>query len=242
MSSENKDHKILFYTTSIIGVIAFGLVSFYYARSSGADYLISSMFFVGGGALYVLTYYLIRVGVKELFDYLMKGRIKASVEVVETQKEEEINVVSQEITTQNLASEPQVHQIVEPTPPKEEAITADNEIKKEQPQIKIDPNDIFMSKKYQQMGPLETRLIADGYLDSDLRWIAKHQNGREDKQRLICFITGLIDSKYFMPNRTPKIKSYFEARYRVTIGQGFEKARREQYITEYKMIFPNYPF
>ena len=106
----------------------------------------------------------------------------------------------------------------------------------------IDPDTLFRAKKFEKLLVLEQKLIANKYLSPELHWVSTHENGKADIKRLIIFLTGLVENEYFLPNRDPKIKTFFETRYHITIGQNFEKSRRKQYIGEYKMVFYDYPF
>ncbi|MDD2962116.1 hypothetical protein [Bacteroides sp.] len=128
-------------------------------------------------------------------------------------------------------SEPSL-EIKEQTAPTEELVQVN----------KIDPDTIFHAKKFEKFLVLEQKLIANQYLSPELHWVSTHENGKADIKRLIIFLTGLVENEYFLPNRDPKIKTFFEARYRIAIGQNFEKSRRKPYIGEYKMVFYDYPF
>ena len=89
---------------------------------------------------------------------------------------------------------------------------------------------------------LEQRLVKDKYLNENLHWTSTHENGRLDIKRLVVFLAGLHANNYFLPNRDPKIKHYFETRYYIKIGQNFDKRRRELLADDYKIIFHDYPF
>ena len=89
---------------------------------------------------------------------------------------------------------------------------------------------------------LEERLVKLGDLDVELRWQAKHKNDKPDIKRLVTFLTGLLDNGYFLPKRDMAIKRFFEMRYRITIGQNFERRRRESLTKIYRTIFYNLPF
>lgn len=89
---------------------------------------------------------------------------------------------------------------------------------------------------------LEKKLITDKYLDENLNWIAKHDNGTIDKKTLVTFLVGLVESRYFLPNKDSKIKFFFESRYNIEIGQNFERSRRTPLIDKYSSIFYDYPF
>lgn len=106
----------------------------------------------------------------------------------------------------------------------------------------ITPDMIFKTGMFEKLGDLETRLIKDGYLSEDLEWISKHKNNTSNIQGLVTFLTALIDKQYFMGNRDPKIKSFFDSRYNVFIGQNFEKKRRESITPDYTVVFYDYPF
>ncbi len=106
----------------------------------------------------------------------------------------------------------------------------------------IEPDTIFKSKMYDKFLLLEQKLIEDNYLDDRLNWIAKHDNGSIDIKSLVTFLVGLIDYKYFLPNKDPKVKVFFEARYSIKIGQNFEKSRRQSLSERYGIIFHDYDF
>ena len=113
---------------------------------------------------------------------------------------------------------------------------------------KIDePDSIFRTRMFEKFLMLERRLILDKYLkeesqNKELRWISIHENGKPDIKRLVTFLTGMLDNNYFLPNKDPKIKTFFESRYHIAIGQNFERKRREPLQNEYKIVFHNYPF
>lgn len=110
------------------------------------------------------------------------------------------------------------------------------------PTLSIEPDMIFMAKRFEKLLVLEQKLINDKYLSEDLHWVSTHENGKTDIRKLVTFLTALIDNNYFLPNRDPKIKTFFESRYHISIGQNFEKRRREPLIAEYSVIFYDYPF
>lgn len=109
-------------------------------------------------------------------------------------------------------------------------------------QTEIEPDTIFRTDKYRNLLTLEQKLIVDKYLNTELHWISTHENGRPDIKRLVIFLVALIDNKYFLPGKDPKIKSFFESRYHISIGQNFERKRREPLLDEYKAVFYDYPF
>jgi hypothetical protein len=57
-----------------------------------------------------------------------------------------------------------------------------------------------------------------------------------------CSFIALMDNKYFLPGKDPKVKSFFESRYHIQIGQNFERKRREPLLNEYKAVFFEYQF
>jgi hypothetical protein len=120
------------------------------------------------------------------------------------------------------------------------ALPNETEAKIELPAIEADM--IFRAKMYERLILLEKRLINDKYLNDSLHWISTHDNKRADIKSLIIFLVGLHANSYFLPNRDPKIKQYFETRYHIKIGQNFEKKRRETLADDYKIIFHDYPF
>ena len=110
-----------------------------------------------------------------------------------------------------------------------------------------DPDAIFRTKMFEKFMILERRLITDKYLkeenqNKELRWISTHENGKPDIKSLVTFLAGMLDNNYFLPNKDPKIKAFFESRYHIAIGQNFERKRRVPLLNEYKIIFHNYPF
>lgn len=108
--------------------------------------------------------------------------------------------------------------------------------------IQIEPDTIFRTNMFDKFLLLEKKLITDKYLDENLNWIAKHDNGAIDKKTLVVFLVGLVESRYFLPNKDSKIKSFFESRYNIEIGQNFERSRRTPLIDKYSSIFYDYPF
>lgn len=106
----------------------------------------------------------------------------------------------------------------------------------------IEPDMIFRTGKYDKFLALESKLINDKYLNSELHWISTHENGKADIKSLIIFLIGLLDNRYFLPGKDPKIKLFFESRYHITIGQNFERRRREPLLNEYKITFYDYDF
>lgn len=106
----------------------------------------------------------------------------------------------------------------------------------------IEPDSIFKTKMYEKFLTLEQKLIDDNYLDDRLNWIAKHDNSSIDIKSLVAFLVGLIENKYFLPNKDPKVKVFFEARYSIKIGQNFEKSRRQVLEDRYSIIFHDYDF
>ncbi|MFA5326491.1 MAG: hypothetical protein WC384_01745 [Prolixibacteraceae bacterium] len=110
-----------------------------------------------------------------------------------------------------------------------------------------EPDLIFRTRMFEKFLILERKLITDKYLkEEDLTtekyWISIHENGKPDIKRLVTFLVGLLDNNYFLPNKDPKIKAFFESRYHIAIGQNFERKRREPLQNEYKIVFHTYPF
>ena len=104
------------------------------------------------------------------------------------------------------------------------------------------PDEIFRSRMFDKLRELESRLVKSGDLDEDLHWQAKHKNGKSDIKRLVTFLAGLLDNGYFLPKRDAAIKRFFEERYRIPIGQNFERKRREPLTKDYRTIFYDLPF
>ncbi len=106
----------------------------------------------------------------------------------------------------------------------------------------IAPDEIFRTRMFDKLRELEARLVKSGDLDGELRWQAKHRNDKPDIKRLVTFLAGLLDTGYFLPNRDTSIKRFFEERYRIAIGQNFERRRREPLVKIYRTIFYDLPF
>ncbi len=120
-------------------------------------------------------------------------------------------------------------------------------VKNDQTDKVDEPDAIFRTRMFEKFLILERRLITDKYLkeenqNKELRWISTHENGKPDIKRLVTFLAGMLDNNYFLPNKDPKIKTFFESRYHITIGQNFERKRRVPFLNEYKIVFHNYPF
>jgi hypothetical protein len=125
----------------------------------------------------------------------------------------------------------------------EEPICMNNEVSEpEEPSSEIEPDMIFRTGKYEKLLALEPKLIADKCLNKEFHWVSTHENGKPDIKRLVTFLVALIDNGYFLPNKDPKIKTFFESRYHITIGQNFERRRRKPLFDEYKMAFFEYQF
>lgn len=107
----------------------------------------------------------------------------------------------------------------------------------------IDPDTIFRTGMFDRFLSLEQQLIKDQYLDESLNWVAKHDKTHKvDIKSLITFLVGLLDNKYFMSGRDSKIRTFFEARYNIKIGQNFEEQRRLKYLDKYQVAFFEYKF
>lgn len=116
------------------------------------------------------------------------------------------------------------------------------EPKPEAPQD-IDPDTIFRTGMFNKFLILEKRLIEDKYMDENLNWVAKlDTTKRTDIRTLIIFLVGLLDNKYFLPGKDPKVRTFFENRYNIKIGQNFEKSRRTELDNQYRITFLYYPF
>lgn len=104
------------------------------------------------------------------------------------------------------------------------------------------PDEIFRTRMFDKLCELEARLVKSGDLDGELHWQAKHKNDKPDIKRLVTFLAGLLDNGYFLPNRDTSIKRFFEERYRIAIGQNFERRRRAPLAKIYRTIFCDFPF
>ncbi len=126
-------------------------------------------------------------------------------------------------------------------------ISPGNSAKSDPLSILDDPNMIFRTRMFEKFLILERGLFTDKYLkeenqNKELHWISTHENGKPDIKRLVTFLAGMLDNNYFLPNKDPKIKAFFESRYHIPIGQNFERKRRVPLLNEYKIVFHNYPF
>ncbi len=233
--------KILTYAAGVVGALAFGVVASQYASNADAGFWMCVGFFVGGAGLGVITYYVIVVAIKMLFDHLMKGRIKA--EEVEIEEPKEIPQPKAEpiiINIQQPLAEPAKMSATAKTVATDE-ILAVKEEKSESLREEITEDMIFKLRMYEKYLIIEGRLIKDGCLNENLEWIAINK-GRKDIKKLIILLDGLINEGYFMPYRDNKVKLFFERRYNVELKQNFEPSRRKQYEGDYKIVFYNYPF
>lgn len=107
----------------------------------------------------------------------------------------------------------------------------------------IDPDTIFRTGMYDRFLSLEQQLIKDSYLNEVLNWVAKHDKTHKiDIKSLITFLVGLLDNKYFLPGKDTKIRTFFENRYNIKIGQNFEGQRRLKYLEKYQTVFFEYRF
>jgi hypothetical protein len=114
--------------------------------------------------------------------------------------------------------------------------------KKTNEYAEIEPDTIFRTRMYEKFLLLERKLVEGKYLDEDLHWILIRNNQQHSIKRLITFLVGLVENNYFLPNKDPKIKTFFESRYNISIGQNFEKTRRTPLSGQYKIVFYDYPF
>lgn len=130
----------------------------------------------------------------------------------------------------------------EETPIPEPISTGTKTISETESESTIEPDMIFRTGMFDKLLILEKKLIANKYLNPELHWISVHDNGKPDIKKLVTFLVGLLGHKYFLPGRDPKIKTFFETRYHITIGQNFERKRRETLSEEYKAVFCDYPF
>jgi hypothetical protein len=109
-------------------------------------------------------------------------------------------------------------------------------------QTEIELDTIFSTDKYAKLLTLEQKFINDKYLNTELHWIFTHKNRKPDIKRLVIFLVALMDNKYFLPGKDPKIKSFFESRYHISIGQNFERKRRNLFLDQYQSVFFEYKF
>ncbi|MDR1884404.1 MAG: hypothetical protein LBR26_16745 [Prevotella sp.] len=125
---------------------------------------------------------------------------------------------------------------------KKETPASEPKSTEQETQSEVEPDMIFRTGMFDKLLALEKKLTGDKYLNPELHWISVHDNGKPDIKRLVTFLVGLLDNRYFLPGRDPKIKTFFESRYHVAIGQNFERRRREPLLDGYKAVFYDYPF
>lgn len=106
----------------------------------------------------------------------------------------------------------------------------------------VTPDRIFRTGMYERFLKLEQQLAADNYIDSQMNWILLHRNKKPDRKSLVIFLCALAGNRYFLPGRDSMVRDFFEDRYKITIGQNFEKKRREHLAGLYPVRFHNYGF
>ena len=223
----NHKEQIILYIVILFGALMLGVVARLGAIIAGVDNFTATVIFYGVTALGVALSLMIRIALEESLNWILNRLFITSFKRVEKAEE-------------GYTTLPQTETGSIDTPLSSESIP-DSEIKTESAQ-EIEADMIFKLRMYDKFLLLENRLIKDKYLNEELHWISMHDNGKVDIKRLIIFLTGLVENNYFMPNRDPKIKTFFESRYNVTIGQNFEKKRRESLMSEYKVVFYDYKF
>ncbi|MFR9547077.1 MAG: hypothetical protein SNJ29_16090 [Rikenellaceae bacterium] len=252
MNNENK-YQITLWVFVAFASLTLGVGAYEYVLRSGGDKFIAIIALVAITAIGLATYAMIRTALEELFGWIQNkyfaDRFQKAVKEEEvattitettppaTEKVEKVNAIEDEITTMLQIMD---QRGAKPEPTTDEMKTEPTTAP-EQPRQTIIHDMIFMRGSFEKFQILEKQLIAEEYLTEDLQWIAEY-NGRKNLKSLIIFIMGLMEEEYFMPYRDPKIKIFFEERYRVSFGQGFEQKRREKYMGQYRMTFNNYPF
>lgn len=118
----------------------------------------------------------------------------------------------------------------------------ETEVKTEKQEIIIEPNQIFRTGMFTKFQLLELNLVVDKYLDKNLVWLPPPTKTKPDIKALVIFISKLLSYGYFLPDKESLIRSYFESRYSIKIGQNFEKARREKHENELFKYFAGYNF
>ena len=106
----------------------------------------------------------------------------------------------------------------------------------------VGTDEIFRTGMFERLQELERTMIEEKYLDHNLHWILKHKNDKPDLQRLVVFISRLIDRDYFLPYKDVKVRIFMEHRYSVKIGQNFGRKRREKIVSENTYMFKELPF
>ena len=223
----NHTEQIILYIVILFGALMLGVVARLGAIRAGVDNFTATVIFCGVAALGIALSLMIRIALEESLNWLLNRLFPFSFNRVVKAEE-------------GYTTLPQTETKFIDTPLSSQPIP-DSEIKTESTQ-EIEADMIFRLKIYDKFLLLENKLIKDKYLNEELHWISMHDNGKVDIKRLVIFLTGLVENNYFLPNRDPKIKIFFESRYNVTIGQNFEKKRRESLMSEYKEVFYDYPF
>ncbi|MFR9502775.1 MAG: hypothetical protein SNG90_09500 [Rikenellaceae bacterium] len=252
MNNEKK-YQITIWVFVAFASLTLGVGAYEYVLRSGGDKFIAIVALVAITAIGLAAYAMIRTALEELFGWIQNRyfadrfqKVVKEEEVVTaiteptppaTEKTDKVNAIEDEIATM-LQIMDQEGATLEPTT---DEIKIESTTIPEQPRQTITQDMIFQRGSFEKLQILEKQLIADKYLTEDLQWIAEY-NGRKNLKSLIIFTMWLMEEKYFLPNRDPKIKIFFEERYRVSFGQGFEQKRREKYMGQYRMIFNNYPF
>lgn len=118
----------------------------------------------------------------------------------------------------------------------------ETEVKKQKVKVSIEPDKIFQTGMFAKFQLLEPNLIEDKYLDENLKWLPNNAKTKPDIKALVIFLSKLLSHGYFLPDKDSLIRSYFESRYTITIGQNFEKARREKIENELFKYFVGYDF
>ncbi len=237
--NKKRKEQIFLYTFVVFASTALGLGAREYALSIGVDSFVATATFIGITTVAIAMFFLLKMSLLELFEWLQNKvtakehkEITSQIEIPAValdniEEETKIEVIDIEDKSE-IINENEVNSLV-------------SEIKNVPPRQEIIHDMIFMRSMYDKFLIIEDRLKKDGYLTDNLEWISKF-NGRKDIKSLIILLTGLIEKQYFMPNRDTKIKQFFEKRYNVSIGQNFERSRRQQYIKQYDITFYNYPF
>lgn len=220
----NHKEQIILYIIILFGALILGVVARLGALVAGVDNFTATVIFYGVTALGVALSLIIRMALEESLSWLLNKLFPSTFKRAEKPNKADATLQQTKMEPVSISQS-----------------TVISEMKMESTQ-EIEEDMIFRTKMFEKLVTLENRLIAAKYLNADLHWIAVHENGKADIKSLVTFLVALIDNNYFLPNRTPKVKTFFEARYEVTIGQNFEKKRRDLLTEKYPIIFYDYPF
>ena len=109
--------------------------------------------------------------------------------------------------------------------------------------IVIKESELFMPNMFVKLFGIEKRLLKEGLLDDNLKWNSASSHNITGLRLVIIFIVRLDTNGYFMSSASDKEKrEFFESRYKIIIGQNFEKNKRNKYLEKYHGVYGDYSF